>query len=395
MEFGKISDDAIERLKARIGVERKGSTMHRRGPLRVTRNTIRRFALGSGDDNPVYVNVEYGRRSRYGSIIAPPSIVGFLERCNGATDGLPGCHTIWREATYAWDRPMKLEDVLDSSTTLRAVEVIPSKFSRKAVRQEYETRIWNQRQESVATYQTSWHRFERSEAKRERKYGDRELAHYTPEEIETIKADYRKEQRRGAEVLWWDEVRAGDAIPFIVKGPTTQISKFAFESWGGPGGWFVGHRLAFELFEKHPGLPFINEQGIPEAPVAIHWSNERSQRILGLPGAYEAGYERTSWIVHMLMNWIGDHGFLHRLTQRYPTFNLLGDTTWCHGRVLEKLILDRPVDDKRHAVHCEVWTVNQRGDTTTTGEAVVLLPQREDTLTLTLSQGEKEKKSKD
>jgi acyl dehydratase len=377
MEFGKITDDGIERLKARIGVERKGSTMHRRGPLHLTRNTIKRFALGSGDDNPLYLNREYARTSRYGTLIGPPSITGFLERCNGASDGLPGCHTIWRNAVYEWYRPLLMDDVLDSASYLRRVEAIPSKFSGKAVRQDYETPIWNQRQERVANYQTSWHRFERSGTKGAGPQGARELAHYTPDDIERIKADYKKEQRRGADVLWWDHVREGDEIPFVVKGPTTQISKFAFESWGGPGGWFVGHRLAFELFEKHPGLPFINEQGIPEAPVAIHWSNERSQRILGLPGAYEAGYERTSWIVHMLMNWIGDHGFLHRLTQRFPTFNLLGDTTWCHGAVREKFILEEAVDGKRHAVRCDISTVNQCGDTTTTGEAVVVLPVQE------------------
>ena len=377
MEFGKITDDAVEKLRARIGVERKGSAMHRRGPLRLTRNTIRRFAIGSGDDNPLYLKPEYAQASRFGSIIAPPSIVGFMERTNGASDGLPGCHTIWREAAYEWYRPMLVDDVLDSGTYLRRVEVVPSKFGGgRAAVQDYETRIWNQGQEPVANYQTSWHRFERHSAERAGKYKDRELAHYTPEDIERIKADYKKERRRGQEVLWWEDINDGDELPFVVKGPTTQISKFAFESWGGPGGWFVGHRLAFELFEKHPGLPFINEQGIPEAPVAIHWSNERSQKILGLPGAYEAGYERTSWIVHLLMNWIGDDGFLHRLTQRYPTFNLLGDTTWCHGRVTGKDVLDEPIDGKRHAVRCEIWTVNQRGDTTTTGEAVVLLRSR-------------------
>jgi len=378
VEFGKITDEGIERLKARIGVERKGSTMHRRGPLHLTRNTIRRFALASGDDNPLYLNREYARTSRYGTLIAPPSITGFLERCNGASDGLPGCHTIWREAVYEWYRPLQLDDVLDSGTCLRRVELIPSKFSGKAVRQDYETWICNQQEERVGRYETSWHRFERSGSKPAGEHAGRELASYTPADIDKIKADYRKEQRRGADVLWWDQVHVGDEIPFVVKGPTTQISKFAFESWGGPGGWFVGHRLAFELFEKHPGLPFINEQGIPEAPVAIHWSNERSQRLLGLPGAYEAGYERTSWIVHMLMNWIGDQGFLHRLTQRFPAFNLLGDTTWCHGSVREKFVLDEPVDGKRHAVRCEVWTVNQRGDVTTTGDATVLLRSRED-----------------
>jgi acyl dehydratase len=377
VEFGKITDDAVERLRTRIGVERKSSNMHRAGLLHVTPETIRRFALGSGDDNPLYVDAEYARSSRYGALITPPSITGFLERANGASDGLPGCHTIWREANYEWLLPMRAGDVLDSSSYLRRVEIIPSKFGGgRAAVQDYETEIWNQSGARVGTYKTSWHRFERTGAKRASKYEERELPHYTPDDIERIKADYRREVRRGATPLYWEDVREGDEIPFVVKGPTTEISKFAFESWLGAGGWFVGHKLAFELFEKHPGLPFINEQGIPEAPVAIHWSNVRSQRILGLPGAYEAGYERTSWLVHMLMNWIGDEGFLVHLTQRFPTFNLLGDTTWCHGTVKRKEVRPDPVDGKRHAVTCEVWTVNQRGDVTTTGTATVMLPTR-------------------
>jgi acyl dehydratase len=377
VQFGKITDDAVERLRTRIGVERKSSNMHRAGTLRLTAETIRRFALGSGDDNPLYLDPAYARTSRYGTLITPPSITGFMERANGASDGLPGCHTIWREAEYEWLLPLRADDVLDSSSYLRRVEIIPSRFGGgRAAIQDYETAIWNQHETPVGTYKTSWHRFERSEAKRAGKYDARELPHYTPDDIERIRADYRQERRRGAIPLHWEDVREGEDIPFVVKGPTTEISKFAFESWQGAGGWFVGHKLAFDLFDKHPGLPFINEQGIPEAPVAIHWSNARSQKILGLPGAYEAGYERTSWLVHMLMNWIGDHGFLTRLTQRFPTFNLLGDTTWCHGTVKEKRILDSAVDGKRHAVVCDVWTVNQRGDVTTTGEATVVLPGR-------------------
>ena len=378
MTFGKITEEGLAKLRGRIGVERTGSNMHRRGPLRLTADTIRRYALGAGDDNPLYIDSEYAAASRHGRLVASPSTTGFLERMNGASDGLPGCHTIWREAEYEWTAPLCEDDVLDSVSYLRRVELVPSRFGGgQAVIQDYETPIVNAAGRAVAVYKTSWHRFEREGAKSAGKLQGRELAHYTPEDIERIKADYRREVRRGREVLWWDDVRVGDELPSIVKGPTTQISKFAFESWLGAGGWFVGHKLAFDLFDKHPGLPFINEQGIPEAPVAIHWSNDRSQRLLGLPGAYEAGYERTAWAVHHLTNWMGDDGFLHRLTQRYPTFNLLGDTTWCHGTVVEKFLLDVPVDGKRAAVRCQVRTVNQRGDVTTTGEAVVLLRARE------------------
>lgn len=377
MEFGKITEDALGRLQKRIGVERKSSNMHRGGKLHATHDVIRRFALGSGDDNPIYINRAYGAACRHGTNLVPPSITGFLERSNGASDGFPGCHTIWREAIYEWLRPLRAGDVLDPSSYLRNAEIIPSKFGGgKAARQDYETLIHDQEGACVATYKTSWHRFERSGAKKASKYGDRELAHYTTEDLAKIEADYDREVRRGAETRYWEDVREGEEIPFVIKGPTTEISKFAFESWSGAGGWFVGHKLAVKLFREHPGLPFINEQGIPEAPVAIHWSNVRSQKILGLPGAYESGYERTSWIVHMLTNWMSDAGHLLSLSQRYPTFNLMGDTTWCHGTVKEKFMRDEEVDGKRAAVRCDIWTVNQRGDVTTTGEAVVLLPTR-------------------
>lgn len=377
MEFGKITDEAIAALKERIGVERKKSNMHPPGALQLTRETIRRYAIGTGDDNPLYHDPGYAKASRYQSIICSPSILSHTEKANGGSEGFPGCHAIWRTVGFEWYLPFLMDDALESGSFLRRVEEVPSKFSGRAAVQEFDTLVRNQRGELVGKVQTTWHRFAREDSKREGKYEKRGTAHYKPEDIEKIKADYKKEKRRGAETLWWEDVRQGEEIPFIVKGPTTQISKFAYESWTGGGNWFVGHRLAFELFERHPGLPFINEQGCPEAPVAIHWSNERCQAILGLPGAYDAGYERIGWLAHLFMNWIGDEGFLHRMFLRFGGFNILGDTHWLHARVTDKFLLDQPVDGKRHAVRLDLWTANQNGETTTTGEAVVLLRSRQ------------------
>jgi len=248
--------------------------------------------------------------------------------------------------------------------------LIPSKFAGgRAARQDHETVITNQDGKVKGTYKASWHRFERGGAKKASKYKGRELAHWTKEDIEKIKEEYKREERRASTPLYWEDVNVGDEIPTIIKGPTTQISKFAYESIAGPGGWFVGHHLAFELFEKHPGLAFVNEDGIPEAPVAIHWSNERSQRYLGLPGAYDAGYERINWIIQSLMNWMGDDAFLRRLVVRFPKFALLGDLTRCHGKVKRK----REEKDKG-IVELDIWTQIQNGDITTTGKAEVILP---------------------
>lgn len=370
MAYGEITQEGIEKLRQRINQPRRGSSMYGYGPLRLTRDLIRRFAYGIGDDNPLYHKPDYAERSPHGTIIAPPSILGFVERANGATDGLPGCHTIWREAEYEWVRPLRLGDAIEGVSYLREVREVESKFSGRAVVQNYET-IATVGGEEVGRYRTSWHRFDRRRAAERQKYAARELATYTKEDIARIREEYRREVRRGAEPRYFEDVTVGEELPPVVKGPTTTTSKFAFEGWRGAGGWFVGHRLAFELFDRHPGLAVINEQGIPEPPVAIHWSNERCQRLLGLPGAYEAGYERTAWICHLLTNWMSDYGHLRRLTQRYPTFSLLGDTTWCRGKVIGL----EPAGE-RGLVRIEVHTVNQRGDVTTTGEAEVLLPRR-------------------
>ena len=372
-EYGKITDEGIAELRKLIGIERTGSSMHGQAErMPIGRDIIRRFAIGIADMNPLFLDKEYAKNSPYGSILLPPGMLGMMERVNGATDGLPGCHTIWRHATLEWCLPMKLGDTIASSSRLTDVRDVESKFGGgRAVIQDYETTVKNQDQEVMGIFKTSWLRFERAKSKSAGKYMGRPLANYTPEDLENIKAQYKAEVRRGSQPLYWEDVQVGEEIPSKIKGPTTTISKIAFELVGGPGGWVVGHELAFELFEKHPGLPFINEQGAPEVPLAIHWSNDRCQKILGLPGAYEAGYERLNWMVQGYMNWMGDHGRMKKLFMRFPAFSLLGDTTWCKGKVVEKRI-----EGEDHIVTLDIWTVNQIDVTSTTGQAEVILPSK-------------------
>jgi acyl dehydratase len=369
--WGEITEGALARLRERIGVPRKRSSMYPGGELHLTAETIRRFTNGVGDDNPLYASRTYGASTRWGAMLMNPLFVALMERANGATEGFPGCHAIWREADYTWLEPLCEGMVLDATTTLVDARLVDSEFSGRSGVQDHSTEVVGVTDgRTVARFTTSWHRFGRHRAEERRKLErkeQRELASYTPAELAQIREAYRSETRRGAEPLYASDVSAGDEVPAIVKGPTTTTSKLAFEFALGLPGWVVGHKLAMTLFDEHPGLAFTNEQGVPEPPVAIHWSNERSQRVLGLPGSYEAGYERLAWIGHHLSNWMGDDGFLRRLAVRFPTFSLLGDTTWCRARVTAVA---------GDIVTLDVRTENQRGDVTTTGIAEVVLPSR-------------------
>ena len=75
-EFVGITDQALDALRQRIG-QRIERTLE---PwcYEATRDNIRHYAHGIGDDNPLWCDPAYGTTTRYGDIIALPS---FLFAC--------------------------------------------------------------------------------------------------------------------------------------------------------------------------------------------------------------------------------------------------------------------------------------------------------------------------
>src|SRR2546426_7570303 len=68
---------------------------------------------------------------------------------------------------------------------------------------------------------------------------------------------------------------------------------------------------------------------------------------------------------------MGDAGTLARLNVQVRRHNLIGDTTWCRGRVAAKTVLEA-----RGEVTLDLVAVNQRDETIAQGQAVVVLPRR-------------------
>src|SRR3990172_9032141 len=108
-------------------------------------------------------------------------------------------------------------------------------------------------------------------AGRERgKHAPAEPHRYTVEEIERIRRAYGDEAIRGATPRFWEDVRVGEALGPVVKGPLTVTSIIAFlQGWGSL--YVRGHGLAFDLFERHPALAIPNAFGVPEPPERVHW----------------------------------------------------------------------------------------------------------------------------
>lgn len=366
-DYPQITDQSLAALRERIGIEFRGPQPY---ITAATRDNIRHFADGIGDGNPLSLDDAYASKSRYGGIIAPPSILYAMDRVvSGYVGGLPGVHAMFAGTDWRWFRPIREDDRLSATSKLKAAILKDSEFSGRAVQQIYEVTFRTQKGEVISVADSWCFRTERSTARARGKYKAIEATHYTRDQIDAIMADYAREEIRGATPRYWEDVPVGEELTPVVKGPLTVTSVISFlQGWGGL--YVRAHGRAAEMFTRHPALAIPNAYGVPEPPERVHWDPEMA-RSVGVPGAYDYGPERVSWLSHLLTNWIGDDGFLQRLNAQVRRFNILGDTTWCKGRVSAKR-----VEGGEHLVDVEVWANNQRGEVTAQGNAVVVLPSR-------------------
>ena len=123
---------------------------------------------------------------------------------------------------------------------------------------------------------------------------------------------------------------------------------------------------------RHPSWGFTDPTtGAQEAIIRVHDIQEAAESA-GLPGSYDYGCQRCCWMGHLLTNWMGDDGFLTKMYVELRLFNVVGDTTWCRGKVIAK----REEGDER-LVDLEIWGENQRGAISTKGTATIRLPHKQ------------------
>ncbi|MGH7899885.1 MAG: FAS1-like dehydratase domain-containing protein [Candidatus Binatia bacterium] len=365
---GRITDEGVAKIRARIG---QGFANRRQWRTEASRDAIYHLALAIGDLSPLYLDEDYARKTRWGSLIAPPIILNSMDTLRavgsaGLPEGLPGVHSIWTGSLYEWERPVKAGDQIHSKSYLKEIVERESRFGGgRSLYQTYEAIYFDAHDRRVGLRNDTWIRIERDKTREEKKYGKIELAKWKREDIARFQDEYRKQQRTVERR--WQDVRVGDELGPLLKGPLTPTAEIAFESFFGI--YLVGNKVAANLYDKHPSLMVPNEQGIPEPPQRVHWDNHFTQNLLGLPGAYDLGIERLSWMIQLVTDWIGDDGFLRRMECQYRKFNYMGDVTYCRGKVVDKL-----EKDGKKLVRLELDTINHRHEVTTVATAEAELP---------------------
>src|SRR5262249_12497782 len=117
-EFVGITDQALDALRQRIGQRIE----HPPEPwcYEATRDNIRHYAHGIGDDNPLWCDPAYGKTTRYGDIIALPSFLFACSRIvSGYVGGLPGVHAMFAGCDFTWYKPIHRNAQITTSAYLK------------------------------------------------------------------------------------------------------------------------------------------------------------------------------------------------------------------------------------------------------------------------------------
>jgi acyl dehydratase len=374
-----ITDEDIERARKLIGYDE--ASRDAEYIQTATVDSIRNFAHGAGNDNPLFCDPDYAAKTRWGGVIAPGMMAGIINKPmkgDKAPDEIKalrkslfkGVHVFVSGSTWDWYRPIYPGDTLYSFRGQESIEVKQSEFSGRSVIQVLRDVKVNQRGEVVAVYKILQVLTERKTAVKKGKYSDIKPATYTDEDIAKIDAIYASEQVQGAAKRDFASVNVGDNLGVMAKGPLTVTDVMCFHSGGygfTPYRPCVG-RIAYKNRQRIPAFYVKNEYGVPDVAQRLHWDPVWAQAI-GNPMAYDYGVMRENYLYHYLTDWAGDDGIVLHLHDEIRKFNYIGDTQTITGEVTGKRH-----ENGQNLVDVTVRFTNQRGDETVKATAVIALP---------------------
>ncbi len=369
--FPKITEEGLEFLRKRIGVPITDTVEP--WNYEATRDNIRHYAHGIGDDNPLWTDPVYARKTRYGTIVALPSFLFSTSRIvSGYCGGLSGVHAMWAGADWTWHDYVRQGDAITTQAHLKDLIEHETRFAGRSIQQIYHTDFFNQHGDKVAECDSWVFRTERDEAReRGTKYTEARarVERFTNQELDELYRLYEAEQIRGAVPRYWEDVEEGEALPRMMKGPMTVTGFICYaQGWGGL--YIRANKLAYQMIAKHRGLGIKNRFNVPDCPERVHW-DESFAREVGAPGAYDYGPERCSWLTHHITNWMGDDAFLRSSKCQIRRHNPDGDVIFIDGAVKRKF-----VEQGRHLVEIAQNAQTHRGELSATGVAIVELPTK-------------------
>jgi acyl dehydratase len=384
-EPARITDEAIEQLRMRIGVPQPHPVPPHYSSPGI--DAFRHVAECYGDDNPLWSNQSYAEGTVWGGAIAPPPLVGgdslvgedeapqlspeIDQLMRG--DPLSGVHAFYAASAREWWAPLRPNHSVRRRNALVGVLDKPSEFADRAVH-EWTGQVFQDDRGSLLSGQYRLMiRTERTKAREKKKYESTAFRPYADEEIAAIESLYAAESPRGPMPRYWEDVQEGEPVGPMVKGPLTVTDIICWHVGMGMGLYGVKPlRLASQNRRRIPRFFHRDDLNVPDVMQRVHWDPEFARRS-GNPTTFDYGRMRETWLIHLCTDWMGDDAWLWKMDCEFRKFNYVGDTQWLRGSVARKYV----TDDGRPAVDLDLGAENQRGELTTPGHATILLPSRE------------------
>lgn len=365
---GKITDETMAAARALIG--------HKLRPEQYLRDasvdSLIIFANGIGDLNPLFRDQEYSRWTRFGGLIGHPCFPWAHHWPGRSYWGLPGVHGFGVAIDCEFYRNIRPGDRVNIWNRVLDVQEKASKFSGRMAMQYLESTYTNQRDEVLCKALGLTARHERKASREKGKYKAIRTHVYTPEERARIDEMVLTEPTRvrGAETRYWEDVKVGDKIDEIARGPLSMSDTMAFVIGSGRG---AAHGALLRHAAKHPKHYIRNTQaggGLEYTGIGHH--REDFAKEVGVPGMYDYLPQRACWFATAVTNWMGDDAVLKRLRMEARMFNCQGDTTFIGGTIVKKYVKDRCA-----LVDIDMKGINQRGELSSPGFATVMLTSRD------------------
>jgi acyl dehydratase len=371
-QLGYVTPDMLDDVRRRIGE-----------PLRIeqynyeaTYDTIRHYALGIGDDNPLWCDEEYAAGGPYGVVVGSPTFFYSIFQ-GGMSFGFSGLQPFHGRSAWSWHRLPRRGERIVATSQLVDVRETKGRTADRIFIQTGQTEYRTTDGELLAVLIADVLRIPRVGAPGSLRYSPVEPRGYTAEELAEIESEVLAEERRGARPRYWEDTQPGDALTPVVKGPLDQIDMTCYYAGVLGTAGYKSCELRWqqrrnarnrpELLPDNYDTSYFAEFVLP----SLGHQNATIAHAVGMPGPYDNGPMRIGWMAHLVTNWMGDAGFLAELDVRILRPNLFGNVTWCRGEVASKDLVDGVA-----TVTLNLWATDQNGERNTSGTAQIVLPRR-------------------
>jgi acyl dehydratase len=132
----------------------------------------------------------------------------------------------------------------------------------------------------------------------------------------------------------------------------------------------VGDKLP-EWSRKTDFMSWNRYAAVNDEFVYIHMDDEAGRAALNEQGAFGMGNLRYAYIVNALLDWVGDEAEVREIGCQFRAINQRNDVLTVVGTVTEK-----DAADGEHRIRLDIDVVNQKGEPTCPGHAVIVVPSR-------------------